>query len=320
MAQNNKKEDISINLNCYVISFRKKNKKGNLIELNEVFGSKTFKEIIKEFIKDVDTTSCFINNDKSRVFYIDKTISLNENSFSAIIKKGHSGHETYVDEINGSNVKTTNTITKDKFSSSPFYLLISKLEKNNQKLLFFAQSYKQFGYKEIFEEAFKKYINDRYSRDIVCEISTLSVASLFERYIKDGNIRKLRFRKNLLPKNFENILGDDDEKDNTLYEVEYSIKTKRKGFLGIKKDIKFNDCNFAEIFKFEAFDYDEAFADISIGNRKRSLNISRPASFSASFDITEKSCIDEKTNHPNFDKLNEEAFNILKEEIIPTFI
>ncbi len=319
MAEKKNKDDISINLNCYVISFREKNKKDAFVTLDKVFGSKTFKEIIQDFITDVDTTSCFVNEDKTRVFYIDSIISLTENSFSSIIKKGYSGHETYVDELSGNKVSTTNTITKDKFNSSPFYLLLNKPEKNNHKLLFFAQSYKQFGYKEIFEEAFKKFIKDRYVENIICEISTLSVASLFERYIRDGNIRRLRFRKNILPKNFENVLGEQDIKDNKLYEAELCITAKKQGFLGIKEDIKFNDSNFAEIFQFEDFEYDEAYADISIGNRRRTLNISRPTTFSASFDVTEKSCINMSTNHPDFSKLNDEAINILKEEVLPTF-
>jgi hypothetical protein len=319
MIEKKKKETISINLNCYVISFREKKKKDNFVSLDLVFGNKTFKQIVQDLITDVDTASCFVNVDKTRVFYIDSTISLTDTSFSAIIKKGHSGHETYIDELNGLKVNTTSTITKDKFNSSPFYLLLSKPEKNNYKLLLFAQSYKQFGYKEIFEEAFKKFIKDRFSQDFICEISTLSVASLFERYIRDGNIRKLRFKKNILPKNFENVLGDNDIKDNNLYEAELSIKAKKQGFLGIKKNIKFNDSNFTEIFQFDNFDYDEAYADISIGNRKRTLNISRPSSFSASFDVTEKSCINVLTNHPDFSKLNEEAISILKDEIMPTF-
>lgn len=319
MADKKKKDDISINLNCYVICFREKNKKDEFVKLDKVFGNKTFKQIIQSFVKNFDTSGYFLNETKDRIFYLDKTLLFNEDTFSGIVRKGYSGHETYVDELKENKVSTLSTITRDKFNTTPFYLLITLPKKNESKIVFFAQSYKQFGFKELFEEAFKKFVKDNYTADIICEIGTLSVANLFEKYIREGNIRKLRFKKHILPKNFENVLGDDDIKDEKLYEVELSIKAKQKGFMGIKKDIKFTDSTFTELFKFDGFDYDEAFADVSIGNRSRALNISKPSSFSASFDVTEKSAINKNTNHPDFEKLHEEATAILKEEILPNF-
>ena len=319
MGRKEKKENISINLNCYTISFRERNKKNSFVTLDEVFGAKSFIEIIQSFIKEVDTKSCFVNDDKTRVFYINDTLSLTDDTYSAIIKKGHSGHETYIDELNGRGVNTTTTITSDKFNSSPFFLLISRPDNNPFKFVVLAQSYKQFGYKEIFEEAFKKFIKDVHPNEFICEFATLSIASLFEKYINDGSIRKLRFKKNILPKNYENVLGDDDNKNNNLYEAELVLTAKQQGFMGIKKNISFENSTFAEIFKIDDFDYDEAYADISLGNRKRTLSISNPASFSASYDVTEKANVNSTTNHPDFSLLKNEALSILKEEIIPTF-
>ncbi|MEQ1732932.1 MAG: hypothetical protein ABL940_04630, partial [Bacteroidia bacterium] len=229
--------NISINLNCYTISFREKNKKDEFVSLEKVFGPKSFKEIIEAFIKKLDASKYYLNDAEDRIFYLEEHISLTENIFSGIVRKGYSGRETYIDELSNNKVKTLTTITKDKFNTTPFYLLISLPKENKNKMVFFAQSYKQFGFKELFEESFKKFIKDSFSNELICEIGTLSVASLFEKYIKDGTVKKLRFKKHVLPKNFENILGEGDIKDEKLYEVELSIKAKEKGFIGIKKDI-----------------------------------------------------------------------------------
>lgn len=316
MVDKDKKQDISINLNCYIIRFRKKNDTDNFIPIKEVFGSKTFKEIVQEFVKTIDIKT-FVNETEDRILYLEKGLTLTSSIYSGIVRKGYSGQETYVDELKSNKANTVGKIKTDQYNSTPFYFNLALPTENSKCFLFVAQSYKQYGFKELFEEAFKKFFKDKYSNDFICEIGTLSIASLFEKYIKEGNIRKLRFKKHMLTKNLENLLGDKDDKDNSNYEMELSILAKKQGFLGIKKSISFEDSSFIETFHIDGFEYDEAFADVSFGGRKRVLNITKPGNFSASYDVTEKAAIDKNTKHPNFEKLDKEAINIIKDEIIP---
>jgi hypothetical protein len=316
MVDKDKKQDISINLNCYIIRFRKKNDIDNFLTINEVFGKKKFTDIVQEFVKTINTKA-FVNLTQDRILYLDKILTLTSSIYSGIVRKGYSGQETYVDELKANKANTVGKIQTDQFNSTPFYFNLALPTVNSNYFLFIAQSYKQYGFKELFEEAFKKFFKDNYSNDILCEVGTLSIASLFEKYVKDGNIRKLRFKKHMLTQNLENLLGEKDDKDKTHYEMELSILAKKQGFLGIKKNISFEDSSFIETFQIDGFEYDEAFADVSFGGRKRVLNITNPRNFSASYDVTEKAAIDKNTKHPNFEKLDKEAIGIVKDEIIP---
>jgi hypothetical protein len=315
MTEKKSDKDVSININCYTIRFRKKNEKDNL-DIQTAFGGKKFEDIVQGFITSIDTKT-FLNASEDRILYLEKSITFNSSIYTGIIRKGYSGQETYVDEMKSNKASTVGKIKTDQFNSSPFYFLLSLPASKSKCFLFLAQSYKQFGFKELFEDAFKKFFKTNYGNDIICEIGTLSIASLFEKYVNDGNIRKLRFKKHILTKNMENILGEEDDKDRGNYEMELSVLAKGQGFLGIKKSITLDNTSFIETFKLKDFEYDEAFADVSFGGRKRVLNITRPESFSASYDVTDKTLLDKDTNHPDFVKLNEEVMSILKDEILP---
>lgn len=316
MVEKDKRQDISINLNCYTIRFRKKNDTEKFLTIKEVFGSKTFVEIVQDFVKTIDLRT-FVNEKEDRILYLEKSLTLTSSIYSGIVRKGYNGQETYVDELKSNKANTVGTIKTDQYNSTPFYFNISYPTENSKCFLFVAQSYRQYGFKDLFEEAFKKFFRDNCSNDLVCEIGTLSIASLFEKYIKEGNIRKLRFKSHRLASNLENLLGEKDDKDNSNYEMELSILAKRQGFLGIKKSISFENSSFIETFQIDGFEYDEAFADVSFGGRKRVLNITKPENFSASYDVTAKAAIDKDTKHPNFEKLDMEAISIIMDEIVP---
>jgi hypothetical protein len=289
--------------------------------VSQVFGKESFKSIIQKFITKIDNRT-YLNGDENRILYLNNLLTVGSSSISGIIHKGYSGHETYIDAIEKNKAKTINKITREQFNSMPFYFLIAKPEFSSKGFVFIAQSYKQFGFKEVFEDAFREFSNDLLNNEYICEFNTLSLASLFQKYINDGNIKKMRFRKHGLTANIENLLNE-KANDSEDYAMELSLIARKKGFLGIKEKIKFsdskNDSSFIEIFKMDDFKYEEAYADVSIGGRKRVLNITNPDDFSASFDITNKININKVTNHPDFKGVDIEAHSILKNEIIPNF-
>jgi|GEM_PF-1754771 len=311
-----KKDDISINLNCYLIRFRKKNIKDIYYKVNEAFLNRTFPQIRQSLINFLDSKA-YKNINGDRILYLDKTLSVKESYYSGIVKKGYSGQETYIDEVSSNKANTVNTIFSNQFNSSPFYFLLAQADVNSKCLIFLSQSYKQYGFKELFEDAFKDFYKEIISDDFLCEFSTLSIASLFEKYVKEGNIRKLRFKKHGLIQNTENLLSADESKKLSDFDVELSITAKKEGFLGIKESINAKTSSLIETVKIENFDYDQVFADVSYGGRKRILNVTRPEDFSASFDLTDKCDINALTKHPNFEKLDIEAIALLKEEVVP---
>lgn len=307
-------KDISINLNCYLIRVRKKNYKEDYLKIKEGFYNKSFSEIVKDLINYLDKQT-FRNGKGDRILYIDKILANQQTYFSGIFKKGYNGQESYIDEIKSSKANTINTIKADQFNSSPFYFLISQPDPESKCILFISQSYRQYGFKDLFEEAFKSFYKDTYRSDLLCEFTTLTITSLFQKYLQEGNIRRLRFKKHKITHNTENLLSEDENTDDFIMEL--SVIAKRNGFAGIKKNINALNGSFIETVKVDDFDYDEVLADVSFAGRKRVLNISKPEEFSASFDVTKKACINKITMHPDFEELNKEALLILKDEIIP---
>lgn len=313
MAENNR-DEISINLNCYLIRFRKRNNKEVYYKVNEAFLGKAFTKIVNGFVKFLDTSAHkTLNGD--RIIYLQDSLTVKKTYYSGIIKKGYSGQETTIDELDANKAKTVGTIRTNQYNSSPFYFLLAQPDTNSKYVIFLSQSYKQFGFKEMFEDAFKEFYKSKVTEEFVCEFSTLSIASLFDKYINEGDIRKVRFRKHGLNQNIENLLSNRENGED--FDVELSIKARKNGFMGIKDNISAKESSFIETIKIENFDYDQVFADISYGGRKRVLNITRPEDFSASFDLTDKCDINAATKHPDFEKLDKEAISLLKEEIIP---
>ncbi len=307
--------EISICINCYKIRFNEKNKP-TIRSLKEVFGTNDLIVIMKDFIKNIDSKKVFKNKKGDRILYLKKTLdaSKKDNRYAGIVMKGHNGTETAIDELVKNEVKTINTISKDKYQCIPYFFLMYAKNTDPNEIIVLSQSYKQYGFKEIFEEAFREFTIS-ISNDSHVNFNPLSLASVFEKSIKDGVITKMRFVKYGLHKGTENIVKGDKLKEKN-YEVELSIKSKG-GFWKIKDSLKYDDASFIEQVKIDDFAYEEAYADIFVAGKKRVVNVTKPKQFSAAYDITQDVKIDDKTNLPDFDDVLIQAIDILNNDLIP---
>lgn len=306
---------ISICLNCYSIRFNEK-RKPLTKSIQDVFGTTEILEIIRDFVKTIDSKKFYSNKNGDRILYLKNSLPISqaENIYSGIIMKGHNGPETSIEAVIKGEIKTIGTVNKDQYSCLPYFFMLYINKQNPQSIIFLAQSYKQYGFKEIFEESFRSFIINKLE-NITVHFNTLSIASLFEKYIKEGNINRLRFIKHGLLKSAESVLKGDRFKNET-YEMEMAIKSKN-GFLGIKDSLKYDNASFIEQVQIDGFDYDEAYIDISIAGRKRVMSVTKPSNFSAAFDITHDVRINSETNLPNFDDVRKQALDILKNDLIP---
>jgi hypothetical protein len=309
-------EDVAVVLNCYKIKFEEK-RKGRHLTIKEAFGTEDFITLCQEFVKKFDKTF-FRNKKQDRIIYLKEILKASEttNVFSGIVMKGHNGPETLIDELVKNEVKTVSRVTKDQFHCLPYFFLLYMNNKNPSSIIFIAQSYRQFGFKEVFEEVFRSFVKDNSIIENKIEFNTLSIATLFEKHINDGKLYKLRFIKHGLSKNAEGILMGDKIEDKNNYEMEISIKS-NKGFFGIKPKLKYDDASFIEQIQLENFNFEEVYADIIIGGRKRAINVSKPKEFAAAYDITNEVTIDPSTKLPNFEEVLKEAEDILNNDLIP---
>ncbi|OLY94481.1 hypothetical protein SAMN05444008_10196 [Cnuella takakiae] len=312
-------EDIAICLNCYKIKFKPRNKPDSeQLSLSQVFGTENIFDIYNGFVKTIDTRSVFTNKAQNRVLYLSKTMqaSPSNNIVAGTVMKGHNGPETAIDELIGGEVTTVGKVSSEQFHCHPYFFLLYANKNEPKEIIFIAQSYKQYGYKEVFEEAFREFVNQNSSQSLTIQFNTLSIASLFEKFIEDGKIYKLRFVKHSLSKTVESLLYGDEPGKEDRYEMELSVKSKR-GFFGVKKAIRYNDASFIEHVQLEGFEFEEAYADVVVGGRKRILNITKPSEFCAAYDITHEVHVDTKTKLPNFSEVFEQAVGILKNDLIP---
>jgi hypothetical protein len=310
-----KKDSISICLNCYKIKFNKKNTPTEK-DVTSVFGISNIVKIGQRFIKSIDLKKVYKTDDESRILYLDRILKVDEtkNYFAGIIMKGHNGPQTNIDELVGSEVKTVGKVSKDQYHCLPYvFLLYINPDKPND-IIFIAQSYRQFGFKEIFEESFKAYVVGESSETTV-KFNSLSLATVFEKNIQEGLIKGLRFVKHGLHESAENVVKE-DRNPKSDYTMEISIKSK-SGFYGIKKDIKYDDASFIEQVKIDGFDYDEALAEVIIAGRKRIVHLTKPLESSTTYDITNEVEIDINTKLPNFDDVINQTLDILENDLIP---
>ncbi len=300
-----------IYLTCYTIRFKNQN---GFIKIKDVFAPKNFKEEMSDFMTQYLGLT-YENPEGNRILHLVQSLSLQSNLVSGVMKRGHNGQETDIEELVDGKAKTVNTVKYDQYNSIHFYFLICSPNEDSNYLIFMAQTYKQYGFKDIFVQSYKEYIRLKFGDDnLNCSINPLSIPQLFSNYLKKGDIRKLRFQKHTLSKNLENVIGESDNQNVKDYEVELTVRAKKKGFNRIK-NIDFDTTKLVEVFDF-GFEYDEAYADISLNGRERSINITHPEKFVATFDITDRVMLDSATNRPIYSELNKEAIAILKEEIL----
>ncbi len=258
----------------------------------------------------------FTNDKRDRMLFLTDILSISETLASGVLKKGHSGQETDIDEIDEDNKPTTvGNVKHNQFNSLYFYFLLCLPKSDSDYMIFMAQSFKQFGFKDLFTASYKDYCKSKLGEEYSVEISPLTIPSLFSKYLNQGDIRSLRFTNHNLPQNFENLIGEGDSPDPTDYEVDFVVRAKsRKGFKGIK-NYDFQRTPFTEVFDLD-IEYQNAYADISINNRKRSINITNPDKFTAVFDVTSQVRYEENSLKPIYTDLDTEAKKILSEEIL----
>lgn len=318
------KRDIKINLACYLIRFRKKSaRRGDYLPLNSVL-SNGFLNFMKEFI-DYVSIETHESIDKERIFDLEHVDPSNLSSgiISGFFSKGLRGKGTKIKKKKGRKAIIVDEIDPSKFTSDFYFFLfgIPLTIPETKAGVFMAQSYKNYGYKEIFEEAFKKFVSIKLGESITGEISILTNPVLFKRTLKESGFKKLRYRKHSLPKYLDNVIDNkiNNDKDRKYYDIELVISAKRQ-IAGVDINKKLErvvdeNTSFLELAPIDGFDFDEVYADVVVGKYRRTVNISNPNRFGAVYDIS-KNVTFEEDGQPKFDSIKKIATDILVDDIL----
>lgn len=103
------------------------------------------------------------------------------------------GKGTKIKKKKGRKAIIVDEIDPSKFTSDFYFFLfgIPLAIPETKAGVFMAQSYKNYGYKEIFEEAFKKFVSIKLGESITGEISILTNPVLFKRTLKESGFKSL---------------------------------------------------------------------------------------------------------------------------------
>jgi len=318
------KQDLKINLACYLIRFREKNsRKVNYMQLNEVLPN-GFIDFIIDFTKKINKET-HTSTDQERIFDLDKidASNLSRNFVTGFFSKGLRGKGTEIKIKKDRKSIVIDRLDNSKYTADPYFFLfgIPSNKPNAKAGVLMAQSYKNYGFKEVFEEAFKKYVAKELGENIICDINILTNPVLFNKTIKKSGFKKLRYRKHSLPSSLDNIIDCkiENEIDRKFYDIELVISAKRKiEYLNINKKLeKVADDNtsFLELAPIDGFGFDEVYGDVIMGKYKRTINISNPNRFGAVYDIS-KDVSFESNGQLSFDSIKKVAINIFEDDIL----
>lgn len=276
---------------------------------------------MQDLIRHFDTP--YISKGKERILYFHKLDpDYKNNTLYGLMRKGISSEERYVEEVKliGKVQKASqvSTITANQYTSTHFFFTLCQPDIDSTGILLIAQSFKQYGFKEVFEESFKAYV-EKINPDVRCFITQLSVPALYDKIIEESIVKKLTFKRHGLSSEFEDSFLTKDAEPGEEFEVSLSVQAKKGGFAGFKntlKTFKDQDTTFMEVFPLQNFDYHNLSAEVFLGGKKRVLNMNRPQDLGTYYDITTDIEFDDKTKHPVYDSIKAQAKNIMDEEIL----
>lgn len=313
-----------VNLVCYTIRFREKNSKAdNHLFFSELF-PKGFINFAQEFIKSIELDT-YQSQDKEFILDVinpDLTLG-NRGILTGQFDKGTKAKTgAAIKEKKARKSVVLKKIGGDEYTTNPYFFLLG-LPTDKPKVkgcVFMAQTYGIYGFKEVFTDVFRLFVKNRFNDEIICDINTLTNPKLFEKVIKTSSVRKLRYKKHSLPETLDDMLdgGIKNEKDRDFFDVELSISVRKGGFLNMRNTLQkmvSGTNSFIELSEGNNFEYDEVLADVQLGNNKRVINISKPASFGAVYDV-EKEIEFDNDGIPNLESIRDIALDIYEEDIL----
>jgi hypothetical protein len=319
----NQEKNASVNLNIYVIRFKGKGTSDKeLLKVNDVLGDKTFDQKMQDLIRYFDAP--YISSGNERILYFHKLDpDYKNNTLYGLMRKGISSEERYVEEVKMVRRKRiasqVATISAEQYTSSHFFFTLCQPEQNAKGILLIAQSFKQYGFKEVFEESFKDYVS-KINPDVRCFITQLSIPALYDKIIDESIIKKLTFKRHGLSPEFEDSFISKAAEPGEEFEVSFSVQAKKAGFIGFKNTLKTfrdTDTTFMEVFPLEKFEYQDLSAEVFLGGKRRVLNMTRPQDLGTYYDITADIEFDDKTKHPVYEDIKGQAKAIMNDDILP---
>lgn len=284
----------------YLVQINCKNKKLDLSALKPS-GSKTaisLYDILQNMMKTNAISGLLQKPNEKKVFRYSSPVREKDGSVHGIIESGEFG---YAQEF----VETqTNIISYNKKKTEagllPFFIRVAPTKTPHQAILV-CQKFKTYGVKSHFNEALGRELQ-KIDKDWVLKIDKIVPSKLINRYLNDGEVKNIRLISHEKPSDVAEELSQiaDDKNAST---VELVIRARRgKSFgqdiLGWFKKNK----PLTGLLTLPNMHYDTVKADVEIGGKRKTLNLSNMQKIGALIDITDEIMLDAK-GHPTVTSL-----------------
>jgi hypothetical protein len=233
----------------------------------------------------------------------------NKRHISGLIKSGDYGIETDLININSNEI--TYHRQKNETEPRPFYFLVY-IPKNTTIGILLLERNGIYGVKTVFYNYFKSYFEKQFPQ-FIFSLDLLTPTDLIENVLKEGRFTKIRFIKEGIPNNFEDVISNSRGNFILKGQFEQSITVPRGGFLGNVADRILDVIHDRRTVKnmYEIpDDYDNVKAEVEINGQYRTLDISNIERYRPNFNVTDK--VELGTNgYPTFETINKAGFDLL---------
>lgn len=230
---------------------------------------------------------------EKKVFRYSNSTAGKDGSVYGMIESGEFGQAQ--DFVEVQTKKVTYYKKKTEAGLTPFFIRLAPT-KNPQSAVLICQKVKNYGVKSELNEALGSALI-KCDKDWVLRVEKIVPSQLINRYLNDGEVKNIRLISHEKPSDIAEELSQlaDDEKTSV---VEMVIRAKRgKNFgqelLGFIKD----DKPLTGLLTLPQMQCDEIKADVEIGGKRKTLNLTNMRKIGAMIDITDQVALDAK-GHP----------------------
>ncbi|MBS0345314.1 MAG: hypothetical protein JSR69_02550 [Proteobacteria bacterium] len=274
-----------------------------LVDLNSMGGSAGGKvssifDLFEDFFKKQSSSSSLIKAASNRVIRYSKVERDKDGSVYGIVETGEYGYSQSI--VDASTGYVSYNKKKHEAGLIPFFMKIAPSDQPTKALLV-SQKFRTLGVKTELYGAFGAYVR-ALNPDWTLKLEKIVPSELINKYLKDGTVKTIRFITHEKPSDVAEALSN-AVPDEASSGVELVVKAKRGRSLGssVLNWYK-NKTPISSLVTLPQMKYSEIKVDVSIGGKKKTLDLTSMHKTGAVVDVTNELTFDAK-GHPTVDSL-----------------
>jgi len=298
----------SFSLSIYTVRIKERNKHSNALLAN--FDSEG-SDLLDTFRSYLDKLKSNFSDDEAlkKLLHVE-TLDIQDREVSGILETGEYGYEAQLYDKNTGFISYTRKTYEAEML--PFYFLI-KIPKAADEGLIVLQRFNQFGIRNLLLDNFQKEVNEKFP-DFRIDMYPVIPAALYEKYLREGILTKIRFIRFSIPTDIANTIREPHIEDDGYTELVVSAKRNRKLPTSIiskaLQKIVNGEKEIKGIIELQSFEYDNVKIEVKINDKRRVIDLSNLQRIKWNPDVSDQVKLNE-TGHPDFASIDSIAKKLL---------